>query len=44
MLLWAALILLLMVIGFATLFVGLLVVFPWIGYATWHAYDEIAET
>ena len=41
MLLWAALILLLMVISFATLFVGLLVTFPWIGYATWHAYDEI---
>ncbi|MEJ2123743.1 MAG: DUF2189 domain-containing protein [Alphaproteobacteria bacterium] len=43
MLLWASLILLLMAISFATLFVGLLVVFPWIGYATWHAYDEIAE-
>lgn len=42
MLLWASLIAVLMLISFVTLFVGLLVVFPWIGYATWHAYREIA--
>lgn len=42
MLLWASLIAVLMLIGFVTLFVGLLVVFPWVGYATWHAYHEIA--
>jgi uncharacterized membrane protein len=44
MLLWAALIFVLMIIGFGTLFVGLLMVFPLIGYATWHAYCEIAGT
>jgi uncharacterized membrane protein len=41
MLLWAWLIAILIAIGFATLFVGLVIVFPLIGHATWHAYRTI---
>lgn len=41
MLLWAWLIAVLTAIGFATMFVGLIVVFPLIGHATWHAYRSI---
>jgi uncharacterized membrane protein len=42
MLLWAWLIALLVGFGLTTLFVGLIVVFPLIGHATWHAYEELA--
>ena len=35
---WAALIVALTAIGVATLFVGLAVIFPVLGYATWHSY------
>ena len=42
MLLWAWLIALLIAFGFATLFVGLIVVFPVIGHATWHAYRSLS--
>lgn len=41
MLLWAALIAGFMAVGLATLFVGLIVVFPLIGYATWHAFRDL---
>jgi len=41
LLLWAALIVLLVAAGFATLFLGLLVAVPVVGHATWHAYEEI---
>lgn len=41
MLLWAALIVTLTVIGFATLFVGLIVTVPWVGLASWHAYRDV---
>jgi len=41
MLLWAALIAGLMVIGLLTLFLGLVVVLPLLGYATWHAFREL---
>ncbi len=41
MLLWAWLIAVLTAIGIATMFVGLIVVFPLIGHATWHAYRTI---
>ena len=40
MLLWASLILGLVLVGFATAYVGLVVVLPLIGHATWHAYRE----
>jgi len=41
MLLWGWLIAVLTAFGFATMFVGLIVVFPLIGHATWHAYRSI---
>ena len=28
-------------IGFATGFVGLIIVFPWIGLSSWHAYRSL---
>ncbi|PKO85927.1 MAG: hypothetical protein CVU18_17560 [Betaproteobacteria bacterium HGW-Betaproteobacteria-12] len=41
MLLWAATITLLVGLGMATLFLGLIVVMPLLGHATWHAYREL---
>jgi len=41
MLLWAWLIAVLIVLGMATMFVGLIVVFPLVGHATWHAYRAL---
>jgi uncharacterized membrane protein len=43
MLLWAALIALVIVAGFCTLYVGLVVGFPVIGHATWHAYRDLVR-
>ena len=40
MLLWAAIIVGLVFLGFATAYLGLAVVLPLIGHATWHAYRE----
>lgn len=49
MLLWAFLIVALLLIAAATAFLGLIVIFPWLGLATWRAYrdlvpDGIAQT
>jgi uncharacterized membrane protein len=41
MLLWAAIIVGLMLLGTATAFVGMLVIFPLLGYASWHAYRDL---
>lgn len=41
MLLWAALIAGFMSLGLATMFVGCAVVFPLVGYATWHAFRDV---
>jgi uncharacterized membrane protein len=41
MILWAALIAAAVVLGFVTLFLGLVVTFPLIGHATWHAFREL---
>lgn len=41
MLLWAWLIVLMLGFGFATLMLGLIVTFPLIGHATWHAYRSV---
>jgi uncharacterized membrane protein len=41
MLLWAALIAGFMSVGLATAFVGCVVVFPLVGYATWHAFRDL---
>ena len=43
MLLWAWLIALITTVGLATLYVGLIVTFPLIGHATWHAYRDLVE-
>ncbi len=43
MLLWAGLILLCLLIGFATAFIGLLFLLPLIGHATWHAYQDTID-
>lgn len=40
---WLALIVLLTGIGFATAFVGMVVLFPLLGHATWHAYREVVD-
>lgn len=42
MALWAVLIGAFMALGIATLAIGLIVTFPLIGHASWHAYKEIA--
>ena len=41
MLLWAGLIVALTAIGFLTLLVGMVVIAPLLGYATWHAYRAL---
>ncbi len=44
MLLWAALIGAAVVLGFATAFVGFVVLLPLIGHASWHGYVETLDT
>jgi uncharacterized membrane protein len=41
MMLWAALIVVVTAIGFVTLLIGMVVVAPLLGYATWHAYRDL---
>lgn len=41
MIVWSALILALTAIGFATLLLGMVVLIPLLGHATWHAYDDL---
>ena len=43
MLLWAVIIAALMLFGIVTLFAGLIVVFPLIGHATWHAFRDVID-
>ena len=43
MALWAALIVGAMLCGFVTLFFGLVIAFPLIGHATWHAFRDLVE-
>ena len=43
MALWAALIAGAMLLGFVTLFFGLVVMFPLVGHATWHAFRDLVE-
>ncbi|MGY0503950.1 DUF2189 domain-containing protein [Luteimonas sp. e5] len=44
MALWAAIIVLLTLAGFATAFIGLGLVMPWLAYASWHAYHDTLDT
>ncbi len=41
--LWAALIMVLTLLGFATLFVGLVFIMPLLGHASWHAYRDLVD-
>jgi uncharacterized membrane protein len=43
MIVWSALILVLTAIGYATLLIGLLLIVPWLGHATWHAYKDLVR-
>jgi uncharacterized membrane protein len=43
MLLWAVVLAALAAIGIATWMIGLVVIFPWLGHASWHAYRELVE-
>ena len=43
MALWAAIIVVLTALGFATAFIGLGIVMPWLAYASWHAYRETMD-
>ena len=43
MLLWALIIAALTIIGILTAFLGLIVIFPWIGLSSWHAYRSLVE-
>jgi uncharacterized membrane protein len=33
----------LVAIGFATNFIAMAVIFPWLGHASWHAYRGLVE-
>ena len=37
---WAIVVAVLTAVGFATALVGFIVIIPWLGYATWHAYRD----
>lgn len=41
--LWALMIAVLTVVGFASFHIGLIVLIPVIGHATWHAYEDLVE-
>jgi uncharacterized membrane protein len=43
LLLWAAVIVGLVLLGFATWLIGMVIILPLLGHATWHAYRDIVE-
>lgn len=43
MALWAISIVVLTLIGFATAFLGLIVIIPWLAYSTWHSYRALLD-
>jgi uncharacterized membrane protein len=43
MFLWALMLVALTAIGFATYLLGLVLIIPWLGHATWHAYRDLVE-
>ncbi|MBS0542177.1 MAG: DUF2189 domain-containing protein [Proteobacteria bacterium] len=43
MALWAALIVAMVAIGFATMMIGMVVALPLLGHATWHAYRDLVD-
>jgi uncharacterized membrane protein len=40
---WLSILVLSVLIGFATAFVGLIVLFPLLGHATWHSYKDVID-
>ncbi|MEJ6007499.1 DUF2189 domain-containing protein [Paucibacter sp. AS339] len=42
--LWAAMIMLLTLFGMVTLMLGFIVIMPWLGHASWHAYRDLVST
>ncbi|MEL7538112.1 MAG: DUF2189 domain-containing protein [Pseudomonadota bacterium] len=40
---WAALIVALTIVGFATFYLGLIVIMPWLAYSAWHSYRETLD-
>ena len=43
MALWAALLVLFTLFGMGTLMFGFVVVLPWLGHASWHAYRDLVD-
>jgi uncharacterized membrane protein len=43
MLLWALMLVTLIALGFATFMLGLIVILPLLGHATWHAYRDLVD-
>ncbi|HRP24950.1 DUF2189 domain-containing protein [Thauera sp.] len=43
MALWAAIIVAMVLIGFATMMIGMVILLPLLGHASWHAYRELVE-
>ena len=41
--LWAAILMLLTLLGLATALVGMIVIVPWLGHASWHAYRDLVD-
>jgi uncharacterized membrane protein len=41
--LWAVILMLLTGLGFATLLLGMIVILPWLGHASFHAYKDLVE-
>jgi uncharacterized membrane protein len=44
MLLWAAILVVIILAGFVTFYVGLVIGFPLAAHATWHAYRDLVES
>jgi uncharacterized membrane protein len=44
MIVWGAIVLALFILCAATGLIGLIVIFPWLGHATWHAYRAVSDT
>lgn len=43
MVVWASLIVLLVAVGFFSLLLGMVIIYPLLGHATWHAYRDLVE-
>jgi uncharacterized membrane protein len=44
MIMWGAIVLALFLVSVATGLLALIVIFPWLGHATWHAYSQMRPT